>query len=128
MAPDVEEVMLPIKEEVVEAVQHPSPRKHIRKCIVKQGGEYPQCLLTDFVEAVQFTPQDQERWVKQGVNIAVLSVNQRDVPVPPVMEEVVADAQEVVKLVPQERVQHWTLMHASVLQILEDNRGGGGFS
>ena len=68
------------------------------------------------MEAVQFTPQDQERWVEQGVNI----------PVPPVMEEVVAVAQEVVKLVPQERVQQWTLMHVPVPQILEDSRGGGG--
>ena len=128
MAPDVEEIVLPIKEEVVYVVQHPSPHKHMRKCIVKQGVNTPQCFLTSFLEAVQFTPQDQERWVEQGVNIHVPPVNPTDIPVPLVMEEVVAVAQEVVKLVPQERVQQWTLMHVPVPQILDDSRGGGGFA
>ena len=41
MAPDVEEIVLPIKEEVVDVVQHPSPHKHIRKCIVKQEVNTP---------------------------------------------------------------------------------------
>ena len=39
--------------------------------------------------------------------------------VPPVMEQIVAVAQEVVRLVPQPRVQRRTVEHAPVPQILE---------
>ena len=47
-----------------------------------------------------------------------------DIPVPPVMEEIVAVVQEVVRLLPQERVQRRTAQHAPVPQITACRRGG----
>ena len=43
-----------------------------------------------------------------------------DIPVPLVMEEIVAVVQEVVRLVPQERVQRKTVEHVRVRQILNE--------
>ena len=43
-----------------------------------------------------------------------------DILVPPGMEEIVAVVQEVVKLVPQGRVQQWTVEHATLPQFLQD--------
>ena len=43
-----------------------------------------------------------------------------DIPVPPVMEEIMAVVQEEEKLIPQERVQQPTVERAPVPQILEE--------